>query len=806
MKPCGRFTLSVIFAALLAACDSGSGSSGSPPGNSEAPPTGDERFTNSAAAQCVIDDPRREVGADIDAPGRRLDVDHPPAGQASGECAGNRGFRYGSGLYDITGVVANTSGMGWENPQQVFSALHTRLYSRAFAIASPCNHKRVLFVSADLGLMWSSVRNGVLAAIADDPELAAVYGPENVMLSATHTHSGPAGYEHGNGSNLFHYGYDETMYALIVDGIVQSIRLAHANLEAHEATGPILLASGELLNTNINRSRPAFELNPAEERAAFTNTRDEEIQVNKRVVQLDLVRDNGSAVGVINWFGVHPTVVGPTQPYVSADIKGFASLGFERIMGTDYAPAPGTDNFVAAFAQADEGDSSPNIFIEEFPHPDPRRGGGENDLDSNAISGTKQLARALELYGSGEALTGPVDYRFFHVQFDNITVDDEIVLASLRHPEALDAEPKRTCSGALGASFGAGAEDGPGPTVEGARCDSDPDLLEAVFKDLEVLLNTTLAGFPGGWPAESIPPHAASATAMCNVTPEILPGDFSCQAEKPVFLPTGATVLPFQLFRIGNFALLGLPWEVTTMAARRIRALMLDELAPAGVDTIVVAGLVNDYVHYLTTREEYSSQQYEGASTLFGPWSQAAVAQESLKLARAMRRGEPAPAGAIKTVEAESGFPERPPYIPSDTLAGVAGSLVSDVPLQAAPGETVSAEFVAGHPRNDLKIQSGYVFAERQTAGGEWEVVASDRDPELLFIWKPLVPSPLPIDPPHIGASTAAAVWTIPRNASAGTYRLRHEGAAQAAPLIPVESYSGVSSAFMIGGPADACP
>jgi neutral ceramidase len=756
-------------------------------------------------SECVIEDPRREVGAGLDAPGIRLEVQGPPVGEVTGDCAGNQDFRYGSGLYDITGVVANTSGMGWENPLQVFSALHTRLYSRAFVIESPCNDQRILFVSADIGLMWPGIRHGVLTAIAADEVLAEAYGPANTMLSVTHTHAGPAGYEHGNGSNLFHYGYDDTQYQTIVGGIVQSIRLAHANIVAHEESGPIRLAHGELLNTNINRSKAAFVLNPEEERLAFTNARGEEVQVNKRMVQLDLVRETGSAVGVINWFGVHPTVVGPTQPFVSSDIKGFASLGFERIMKTRYDADAGADNFVAAFAQADEGDSSPNIFVEEFPTPDPRRGGGVDDLDSNAISGTKHLARALELFGTGTPLSGPVDYRFFHVRIDNITVTDPSVLGRLKHPPEMDAEIKRTCSGALGASFGAGDEDGRGPTVEGARCDSDPDLLEAAFKDAQVLLNTRLTGFPGTWPAESIPPHVTSAIVMCNVTPAVLPGDFSCQAEKPVFLPTGSTILPFQLFRVGNFALLGLPWEVTTMSARRIRELMLEELAPAGIDTVVVAGLVNDYVHYLTTREEYSSQQYEGASNLFGPWTLAAVMQESRRLAQALQMGQPVAAGPAKG-GSTSGFPTRPPYIPSDTLAPLAGTLVTDAPAQAAPGQTVRAEFVAGHPRNDLRIQSSYAYAERQAADGNWEVVATDRDPELLFIWQPLTPSPLPIDPPHIGPSTAAVAWTLPRNLPGGTYRLRHEGAARFSSAVPAMPYSGVSRPFTVTGSAEVCP
>ncbi|MGH8516896.1 MAG: neutral/alkaline non-lysosomal ceramidase N-terminal domain-containing protein, partial [Panacagrimonas sp.] len=773
---------------VLVVSGCGDGPHGNFPDGAEDTPA----FADATRAQCTLRSPLRQVGAGLDAPGR-LEAPLPAAlGSASGTCGGNTRFRFGSGLYDVTGVVAYTGGSGWESPTQVFRGLHQRQYARAYAFDAPCNGKRLMFVSADIGLMYGSLRVGVLDAIAADPELSRFYSGENLMLSATHTHSGPAGYSHHEAGNALHLGYDATVYTAIVNGLVESIRLAHANLQAHPETASVRMAIGELLDTNINRSKPAFLQNSEAERLEFQDSRGEPVQVDKRVVQLNLVRGNGSAVGIVNWFGVHPTTIGPTQHFVSSDNKGYAALGFERVMKTRYEAAPGVDTFVAAFAQTDEGDSSPNLFIEQFPHPDPARGGGADDFESNAIAGTKQLARALELYSEGASLSGPLDYRFFQVQMNQVEVTDPVVLAGLRHPPALDTATKRTCAAALGVSFPAGAEDGPSPTgVEGVNCDSSPQLIEDAVNDF-----TALSSF-------HVPASLVSTLLLCNVTTLPLL-DLGCQAEKPVLLPLnlgevaggalsdtleplGLTtnfepaVLPFQLFRLGNLAIVGLPWEVTTMSARRLRKTVLEVLAPAGVDTVVIPGLANDYVHYLTTREEYASQQYEGASTIFGPWSLAAVQQETRKLAIAMRDGV--------TVAAGPAYPRitplliRPPYLASDIAISAFGSLVTDVPASAAPGDTVRAEFQAGHPRNDLRTQASYVYAERQSTSGAWEVVAQDRDPELFFEWNPTLPSPLPIDPPLIGPSTAAAIWHIPANAAPGIYRLRHVGAAQSSPL-----------------------
>ncbi len=787
-----RPALVMTLGLVLAACGGGSNK------NSNVvtvEPQKPSRLVDEPAAQCVVNDLRRSVGEGLDAPGR-LEVDVISALGSPAQCSGNVEYLIGTGLHDVTGPIADTASLAWVNPQQVFSALHSRVYARAFAIASPCNNKRVMFVSIDTGLMSANVRSAVLAEIAANAELSSLYNANNIMLSVTHTHSDPGTGLAGVGNGL----------AVIAGGIVQAIAKAHANLAANPEPAGITLSSGELLNTNINRSKPAYEQNTEAERNLFLNARGEETKVNKRMVQLELNRQDGTAAGLINWFGVHPTVIGPAQNYVSGDVKGYASLGFERLMATNYRADPATGTFVGAFAQADEGDASPNIAIEEFPYPSPKRGGGENDLDANAISGIKQLARAIELYGTGSAVTGPVDYQFLRIPITDITVDDPVVLASLKHPAELDEAEKRTCDGILGASFGAGAEDGPGPTQEGLKCSDDPAILDAALVDIATLTGSRLEGFPGGWPEDLIPGQTLSAVVMCN-SAELLAfsGDYSCQAEKPVLLPRGGSELPIQLFRVGNFALLGLPWEVTTMSARRIRSLLLEELAPVGVDTIVIAGLVNDYVHYLTTREEYSSQQYEGASTLYGPWTQAAVAQESLKLARAMREqtavSEPPSPGVRADLALKPG-PREAPH-PS----GAAGTVVTQPPNSIIAGEVLQAEFVVGHPGNDLRIQQSYVYVEKELASGEWLVVEEDRTPELLYEWKPLVQPPVALELPQTSSGgTGVVTWNTPINIPTGTYRLRVEGASLGFMAAEAQPYQAISNTFTIVGTDSICP
>src|SRR3546814_13565144 len=81
------------------------------------------------------------------------------------------------------------------------------------------------------------------------------------------------------------------------------------------------------------------------------------------------------------------------------------------------------------------------------------------------------------------------------------------------------------------------------------------------------------------------------------------------------------------------------------MSGRRLRKTVLDALSPVGVDTVIIAGLSNDYLHYMATREEYSAQMYEGSSTYAGPWQLAATQQEARKPARTLAAGAPGPDG-----------------------------------------------------------------------------------------------------------------------------------------------------------------
>lgn len=827
-------------------------------------------------AACVLNSPALAVGASNeltidgitytrthqpDAPGP-LELPVIDAGAASGSCANNDQFRFGTGLYDTTGPLGgNPTGhadmFGMVVPPQEPNGIHQRLYARAFAIESPCNGKRVMFVSLELGAVSALLHQEILKKIAGDAQLSPHYTRDNLMVSATHTHTAGGGFgvpvlpdlsatlptlinnpvvwlETLAFSNA---NYDNDNVNAIVDGTVQAIRRAHANLEAHPQTATIRMAIDELRNANINRTPPAYKQNAPSERAQYVDQNGHEVNVSKRSLQLNLVRDNGSVAGILNWFPVHPTSMGNHTLLLSGDSKGYAALGFEKLMGTRYVAddsgqADGTDNFVAAFAQAaDEGDTIPDLFVFDADInggngpgqgvPYFARGGTNEPYEYNqpgfergqpqatAISGTKQLAMALEQMTRGSVLRGPVDYRFFYADFSNNEITDPVVLAELSYndlPAELYEGDKTTCKTAMGVGFGVGGVNGPGFGAAGFTCVDDAPF---PYKDE---IRTGYNGLYNGTgyvtvkigdqnlkvPFPGVAVYTVAAPAMCLAT--ALQPAYGCQREKPVLISSETNPVPFQLLRIGNLAVLGVPFEVTTMSGRRIRKTVLDVLKPVGVDTVVIAGPSNDYLHYLATREEYAAQMYEGSSTYAGPWQLAAVQQESRRLALTMAAGVPAPEG-IPAGTFERGPPSQIFVDPEVDF----GAVLTDVHDSYTQGDTVDVQFVAGYPGHDLKLMGSYLYVERQNAQGGWDVVATDRDSELLFVWDSDV-SLIHTQLGTIGPSTAQALWTIPANMASGTYRIRHEGSFRLSRNQAPQPYEGISKSFKISGTPAACP
>ncbi len=667
----------------------------------------------------------------------------------SSACANNQAFRSGAALYDTTGPAYDQGMAGYANPVQVSEGLLNRQFARAFIIGSDCTgeDKRIVLVSVDLGLTFHAIKQGVIDLIKLDKDLAGHYDYDNIMVTPTHSHATAGGQSHHDLYNLPAFGFDEQAHEAVVTGIFQAIKKAHANYEA-AAPGAILMAQGELLNATVQRSRPAYDNNPEDERNAWRDVAGNLVTINRNMLLLKLMGADGTAVGAMNWFGIHGTSMSNVNRHLSGDNKGYAAWRFERAMNQEAGPRyfQKDDAFVAGFFQGDEGDNSPNIHITPLPESilrDPesdefqRRGGGKDDLESTSISGLKQFAFAKQLFDQAQSpLQGQISYMHAFMDFTALSVEPEF---HMDYDAALDQTgARRTCEPAYGMSAPAGAEDGRAPLDEGMTCDNTSGALLTAWQAGLWTLLQVVTGF-------DLPTGLASKVGCRHPVNEDQFGDFGCHAEKPIAAPLGhaifddtqpiaARVIPLQIMQIGDLAIIGLPFEVTTTSARRIRAAMLDELEPLGVRYAQVAGLSNHYSHYLTTRQEYAMQHYEGGSTVFGAWQLDVVIQELSMLARReLNRRKPgnelAPAHYHDTyrthVTSLVHEPDTENHFDGQTPGTVTISPAASYSLSDSPA--IVAAFIAANPRQDLRQNDTYGSVERQTDKG-WQTIAIDND------------------------------------------------------------------------------
>lgn len=714
-----------------------------------------------------------------------------------GACASNTRFRFAAGLGDITGATAGSSMSGYVDGEQITVGMIDRQHARAFVIESECESRlsRVVLVQMDIGLAFHSIRQGVLDAIAADPELSTAFGPGNVLLNASHSHSTVAGQSHHDAYHILTGGHDAQNLAAAVDGTVAAIRRAWTHLQGTGA-GTIRFAQAELLNGTTQRSPPAYAQNPESERQAFLDSRGEEVRTNRMMSLLRLQRDDGTPVGQLNWYAIHGTSISKVNERVSGDNKGYAAWRFEQAFGTRYADAfDGQEVFLAGFMQADEGDASPNPFIMDLSEAELRdpaspafvaRGGGRDEPENALISGYKQYRHALDLYQQpGELITGEVRSATVLIQMPGAEAG-----LSRNYPEELAPEGGigvATCMPALGVSFAGGAEDGRGPSAEGQTCGNTSQ------GDLSSAAQLLQDGFEDGMNG-AIPPGLIVPAGCDNPAYDAL--GYACHAEKPIIFPIGNAspfgngqtleplVQPLQIVVLGNLAIIALPWEVTTMSGRRLRTAVLDALQGSGVDYAVISGLSNGFIHYMTTREEYANQQYEGASTVYGPWTQEVVQSELVRLAGNLRAGmSPDSPYAVAEYRSEASSltnaGEADDGTPPVAFGSVAQQPDPEYQLQA-DSLLISARFVAGHPRNDLRQEASFVYVEQQI-DGSWRTIQDDSDWFLRYTYEP---------DQNDGANHLIVEWTVPADTRTGIYRFRHVAASNAGP------YEGVTEPF----------
>jgi len=654
-----------------------------------------------------------------------------PSLHASADEAQPTTYLVGTGIADITGEAAEVGMMGYAALDQKTSGIHQRQRSRAFVFVDQASGRRVAIVNTDLQGLFQSVQQAVLKRLAG--RFGDRYTERNVLLSATHTHGGPGGFSHYALYNITVLGFQEKTFNAIVDGIVESIVQADANA----SPGTVSAGRAALVDASANRSRTAFDRNP--DKGVFPLGVDPDLTALR-------VRQGGRDAGAISWFATHGTSMTNKNTLISGDNKGYAEYAWEHDRaGVRYRDS-GHPGFVAAFAQSNAGDMSPNLNLR------PGSGPTENEFDNTRIIGTRQLEAAARAIGAASPISGGIDSRMRYVDMSRVRVRGQFTTDGAGHT---------TCPAALGTGFAAGStEDGVG--LDWVKEGGTNPFLKA--------LGATIFDIP--------------------------PSLRACQAPKEVIVANGTTkpypwspeLLPLQLVKLGQLYLAAVPGEFTIVAGYRVRKTIADELR-VPVRDVILAGYANAYAGYTTTPEEYDAQQYEGASTHFGKWTLPAYQQEFAGLAAALRDGRPAPAddGAPRDLNGKQLNFQTGVVFDDKPLFKSFGDVNVDTNAAYQRGQTVIAEFWTGHPKNNLRRGGTFLEVQRRD-GSTWVPVADDGDWSTTYRWSRS----------GIANSLAKISWTIPADAPPGEYRIVHYGDYKNGWTGKIHPFTGHSRTFTV--------
>ena len=191
---------------------------------------------------------------------------------------------------------------------------------KAKALILKMGSEKFVIVSTDLLLVTSAMRQEVWRRVKD-----LGYQSKDIILSATHTHSGPSSYIQ---NTLFEFlvtdKYVPEIFQHLMKGIEQSIRQAEKNLQVSQ----IAIGTRNIADVIGNR-REGRSLDPV-----------------LTVLRIDSV--SGEPLATLVNLPIHPTMMGATNLWLSADVPGAIETALTKKTGA-----------VTLFINGAEGDVTP---------------------------------------------------------------------------------------------------------------------------------------------------------------------------------------------------------------------------------------------------------------------------------------------------------------------------------------------------------------------------------------------------------------------------------------------------------------
>ena len=494
----------------------------------------------------------------------------------------------------------------------------TPLFARSICIRQD-EQDWLIFCCLDLGCVTSAIR---LQAIDELKQiLGEKFNADQLVLTATHTHSGPGGCAYEVLYNVPTQGFVPEHVDAISRAIVASVTTAITQAKPTQIKATTAQFADEI-EVAWNRSISAYNLNTDVKPVTLDETH---LALNREMQVLGFYRED-KLQAMLSLFGVHATCLGNTLNAHDGDNKGYASADVEERLTKQGILEP-----VAIFAQASAGDVSPHYH---GPKQTKKRKSikGEKEYLYAKQNGLRQSQLALQsLTQTTTDLSGEVKGCLKYINLSQVLLDAEF---------AQGQDDIYTSAPCWGASFFAGTPvDGlgaPRPLVFAMTLiadyikrqrfkKKDPEYL-ALYRSQGVK-NIVLEAQPKlilGQKLNQIPQHIDPLVSEINR--QVRNGGI----KKSLLVPE---ILPLQLVQIGQLVLICCPGEITTIACKRLKQTVQQYLND---DSLIIwlVSYCNDYMGYITTYEEYQKQNYEGGHTLYGQWTLGALQTEFKQLAQ----------------------------------------------------------------------------------------------------------------------------------------------------------------------------
>jgi neutral ceramidase len=573
-------------------------------------------------------------------------------------------LRAGVGRSDITPPTGFPT-FGYVRDDAVGHGVHTRLFARAIVLQK--GRRKLAIVTTDL----NATPGGLLVEVASRLAKRG-FDERNVIISASHTHNGPAGFSTFQGDNFVaptlgdptHFKTDANtqLYGFLIR------RIALAVERADSALGPAAVGWGQtsLAGVTDNRSLEAhladfgFDLPYGtgridEDPGGYLDTIDPEVDV----LRVDRIA-HGRRIPLGGWldFADHGTVNPYQFDVYNADHTGVASRLFEAAVRRA-GRVPRSQLVVGAYGNADAGDMTAAL-----------RGRGPAYAEQVGRREAEAMVRAWREAGRHMSAAPAFDTRWSRSCFCGRTVEDHQVADSPN----------------VGLPFLTGSEENRGP-----------------------LYDETHDNYEGRRLPVGVGPQSRKIQA---IGPPI--GSFP-------------TAVPLMVVRLGDRAMVTIPGEATVEVGRRIRSAVMAAFPPsAGVKGVAIVGYANEYIHYFTTPEEYDMQHYEGGSTLFGKYSSVLIEDDLATLASELARG--APATAPVPFDPRNGVtPDMTPYGTGATTARPVTQ-----PLTTARIERAAFSWQGGGQGLDRPLDRPFTTVE-QRHQRSWRRVTDDLGLEIVW-------------------------------------------------------------------------